>query len=156
MVFSGHKMMADTGIGMLILWRVLQKAWKCPIGGGGSINIVSEKGYEQAGIPDKWQPGTPHITGAVSVKLAIDMLSKITIEERQKYRELIQHTDARFQSLEKEKRIQLFHSDTPDALGIWSFIVPDKHGNDISEALDTHGICVRSGHHCCEPLHQDW
>lgn len=156
MVFSGHKMMADTGIGILILWRVLQKAWKCPIGGGGSINTVSEIGYEQAGIPDKWEPGTSHITGAVSLKLAIDMLSKITPEERQKHREFTQHIHSRFQILEEKKKIQLFHSNTPDALGIWSFIVPNKHGNDIAEALDKYSICVRSGHHCCEPLHTSW
>ena len=67
MVFSGHKMMADTGIGVLALWKVLQKAWDAPIGGGGAINFVSETTHEQAGIPEKWEPGTPHITGAVSL-----------------------------------------------------------------------------------------
>jgi selenocysteine lyase/cysteine desulfurase len=55
-------MIADTGIGVLALWKVLQKAWQAPIGGGGAINSVSEDGYEQAGIPERWEPGTPHIT----------------------------------------------------------------------------------------------
>lgn len=149
-------MMADTGISVLALWRVLQKAWKCPIGGGGAINFVSETGYEQAGIPEKWEPGTPHITGAMSLKLAIDMLSKITAEERQAHRGLILDINSRFQTLAQEKKIKLFHSDTLEAIGIWSFIVINKHSNDIAEALDKYGICVRSGHHCCEPLHTSW
>gem|GEM_PF-562633 len=48
MVFSGHKMMADTGIGILALWKVLQKSWESPISGGGAINFVSQDVYEQA------------------------------------------------------------------------------------------------------------
>lgn len=92
-------MMADTGIGVLALWRVLQKAWKCPIGGGGAINFVSETTHEQAGIPEKWQPGTPHITGAVSLKLAIEHLSHLSAEKHQKHRGLIEYTNTLFQSL---------------------------------------------------------
>jgi len=155
-VFSGHKIGADTGIGVLALWKVLQKAWKCPIGGGGAINFVSETTHEQAGIPEKWQPGTPHITGAVSLKLAIDFLSNIRPEKRQEHSNLIQYTNTHFQSLKEAGKIQLFHSDTPDALGIWSFCIPGKHGNDIAESLDEYGICIRSGHHCCQPLHTLW
>ena len=67
MVLSGHKMMADTGIGVLALWKVLQKAWQSPVSGGGAINFVHTDGHEQAGIPERWEPGTPHITGAVTL-----------------------------------------------------------------------------------------
>lgn len=156
MVFSGHKMMADTGIGVLALWRVLQKAWKCPIGGGWAINFVSETTHEQAGIPEKWQPGTPHITGAISMQYAIKHLDQVLTTQNKHYKNLITHTQSRFLDLEKKWAIRLFHSDTPEAIGIWSFIVINKHSNDIAEALDEYGICVRSGHHCCEPLHQSW
>lgn len=156
MVFSGHKMMADTGVGILALSKVHQKAWKCPIGGGGAINFVSETTHEQAGIPERWEPGTPHITGAISLHHAIEYLSHISTEEHEKHKKLIQHTQAQFQALEKQGIIKLFHSDTPAGLGIWSFIVHGKHNNDIAEALDMYGICVRWGHHCCDPLHQLW
>jgi len=156
MVFSGHKMMADTGIGVLILWRVLQKAWKCPIGGGGAINFVSETTHEQAGIPEKWQPGTPHITGAISMHYAIKHLDQVLTTIKKQHNKLITYTQSHFLDLEKKWIIRLFHSDTPEAIGIWSFIVIGKHSNDIAEALDEYGICVRSGHHCCEPLHQSW
>ena len=71
LVLSGHKMMADTGIGVLALWKVLQKSWQSPISGGGAINFVSIDGYEQAGIPERWEPGTPHITGAVTLDAAV-------------------------------------------------------------------------------------
>lgn len=99
MVFSGHKMMADTGIGVLALWKVLQKSWQSPISGGGAINVVSQNGYEQAGIPDRWEPGTPHITGAVTLGAAIEYLGKIDKEKRDNYREIIRLVNASFDSL---------------------------------------------------------
>ena len=101
MVLSGHKMMADTGIGILALWKVLQKSWQSPISGGGAINFVSTDGYEQAGIPERWEPGTPHITGAVTVDAAVQYLEKLDIKKRKNYRELITHIDASFENLEK-------------------------------------------------------
>lgn len=155
MVFSGHKMMADTGIGVLALWKVLQKAWDAPIGGGGAINFVSETTHEQAGIPEKWEPGTPHITGAVSLWAAINVLSDRDEDARTKHQKLIEYTNTCWQSFAPDK-VKVFHSDASNALGIWSFYIPDKHGNDIAEALSEHGICVRSGHHCCGPLHTSW
>lgn len=155
-VFSGHKIMADTWIGVLALWKVLQKAWQSPLGGGGAINFVTEKWYEQAGLPEKWEPGTPHITGAISLKHAINVLTNICPVRRQKYRELVCYTNNRFRSLEQQNILQLFHSDTPHALGIWSFALSNIHCHDIAESLDAYHICVRSGHHCCEPLHLSW
>lgn len=156
MVFSGHKMIADTGIGVLALSKMIQKAWKCPIGGGGAINFVSETTHEQAGIPERWEPGTPHITGAISLHYAIEHLSHIPRENHEEHKKLIQYTQSRFKSLEQKGIIRLFHSDTPVGLGIWSFVVIGKHNNDIADALDGYNICVRGGHHCCDPLHQLW
>lgn len=98
-VFSGHKMMADTGIGVLALWKVLQKAWQSPLSGGGAINYVSQERYEQAGIPDRWEPGTPHITGAVTLSAAIDYLEKMEIEKRENYRDCIHFVDNSFEKL---------------------------------------------------------
>lgn len=102
LVFSGHKMMADTGIGVLALWKVLQKAWKAPIGGGGAINFVSQDGYEQAGIPERWEPGTPHITGAVTLDAAVEYLEKIDAMKREKYTQLVELvTQSFFQLMSK-------------------------------------------------------
>lgn len=153
-VFSGHKMWADTGIGVLAMTRILQKKWICPLWGGGAINFVTEEYHEQAWIPEKWEPGTPHITGAVSMFYAIQIQSEIMNKNNVSHRELISFTQSQFLALEKKWIIRLFHSNTKKALGIWSFIVPDRHSNDLVESLDEFGICVRSGHHCCEPLHR--
>ena len=89
LVFSGHKMMADTGIGVLVLWKVLQKSWQSPISGGGAINFVSIEGYEQAGIPERWEPGTPHIIGAVTLSAAVKYLWEMDKSIREKYQENI-------------------------------------------------------------------
>ncbi|MBP7806146.1 aminotransferase class V-fold PLP-dependent enzyme [Candidatus Gracilibacteria bacterium] len=152
LVFSGHKMMADTGIGVLALWKVLQKSWQAPIGGGGAINSVSEDGYEQAGIPERWEPGTPHITGAVTLGAAIEYLETIDTTKREKYAQLVELVTQKFIQL-APKGVQVFHSNRAHSLGVWSFVIPGKHPNDIADMFSEEGICLRSGHHCCEPLH---
>ncbi len=153
MVFSGHKMMADTGIGVLALWKLLQKSWQAPIGGGGAINYVTLDGYQQSGIPERWEPGTPHITGAVTLTAAIKYLENMPSQMREDYKNLIQFVNEKFAALQ-EKGVRVFHSDAENALGVWSFSVEGKHVNDIADDFAGEGICVRSGHHCCQPLHE--
>lgn len=86
--------MADTGIGVLALWKLLQKSWQSPVSGGGAINIVSQESYEQAGIPDRWEPGTPHITGAVTLDAAISYLERLDSSKGENYRGLIAYVDS--------------------------------------------------------------
>jgi cysteine desulfurase / selenocysteine lyase len=152
LVFSGHKMMADTGIGILALRRELQKLWYAPFGGGGAIHFVSQDGYEQAGIPDRWEPGTPHITGAVTLGAAIAYLERNSSSQREKYVDLLRHVDTSFGEL-RQKWIQIFHSHTQKSLGIWSFVITWKHSTDVADIFSDEGICLRSWHHCCGPLH---
>lgn len=152
LVFSGHKMMADTGIWVLALCKVFQKAWQAPIGWWGAINQVSQEGYEQAWIPERWEPGTQHITGAITIGAAIACIEKITPEVRAHYRQCIDFIDRSFASLQW-KWLQIFHSPRADSIGVWSFIIPDRHPNDIVDIFAEKEICLRSGHHCCEPLH---
>jgi cysteine desulfurase / selenocysteine lyase len=152
MVLSGHKMMADTGIGVLALWKVLQKAWQSPVSGGGAINFVHTHAYEQAGIPERWEPGTPHITGAVTLWSAVKYLLKLTPEKRKNYSDLKNFIDTNFEKY-RQKWVQVFHSNTSFSLGVWSFSIPWKHPSDIADGFAEEGICLRSGHHCCEPLH---
>jgi len=152
MVFSGHKMMADTGIGILALWKVLQKSWESPISGGGAINFVSQDVYEQAWIPDRWEPGTPHITGAVSLSAAIDFISWISVQQKEHHKTLTSWVTESFETF-ISRGVRVFHSPLENSLGVWSFVIPNKHENDIADMFSDLGICVRSGHHCCEPLH---
>ncbi len=155
LVFSGHKIMADTGIGVLALWKVLQKAWQSPIGWGGAINRVSEAGYEQAGIPERWEPGTPHITGAVTLGAAINYLEKWSTVNKAHYQSIVHLVDSRFSNL-THKWITLYHSQAEKSLWVWSFVIRDKHSSDVADLLAEQWICVRPGHHCCEPLHISW
>lgn len=152
LVFSGHKMMADTGIGVLALWKVLQKAWQAPIGWGGAINFVSEDGYEQAGIPERWEPGTPHITGAITLDAAIHFLEENHLSFSKNYKELVELVNQKFATL-APRWVQVFHSNYSHSIGVWSFLIWDKHPNDIADMFSDEGICLRSGHHCCQPLH---
>ncbi|MBP6921281.1 aminotransferase class V-fold PLP-dependent enzyme [Candidatus Gracilibacteria bacterium] len=152
LVLSGHKMMADTGIGVLALWKVLQKAWQSPVGGGGAINFVHQDGSEQAGIPERWEPGTPHITGAVTLGAAVECLAKITPTQQKNYLDLLNFIDVGFEKY--GKGLQVFHSRRSDSIGVWSFFIPGKHPSDVVDVFSQVGICLRSGHHCCEPLHQ--
>ena len=152
LVFSWHKMMADTGIWVLALRRELQKSWQAPMGGGWAINFVSQEGYEQAGIPERWEPGTPHITGVVTLGAAINFLDKMDVTCRTRYRDLLTFVDDAFSKMH-DRWVTVFHSQYERVLGVWSFTVADKHPTDIADMLSEQGVCVRSGHHCCEPLH---
>jgi len=154
LVFSWHKMMADTGIGVLALCRDVQKSWQAPVGGGWAINFVSQEGYEQAGIPERWEPGTPHITGAITLGAAINFLENMDATRRKYYHELLTYVDDAFAKMH-DKWVIVFHSQHERVLGVWSFTVAWKHPTDIADMLSEHGVCVRSGHHCCDPFHTD-
>lgn len=69
-----------------------------------------------------------------------------------RYQKIITYTNNRFDQL-AAKNVAVFHSRGKGELGIWSFTLPKKHPNDVADAFAVAGICVRSGHHCCEPLH---
>ncbi len=155
LVFSGHKIGADTGIWVLALKKELQKSWQSPISGWGAINTVSETWFLQAGIPERWEPGTPHITGAVTLDYALQDISSLTEIQKNTYQKMVQDTTEKFQKLQ-EKWLQLFHSNAENSLGIWSFTLPWKHVNDVGDILNSHHIFVRTGHHCCEPLHNSF
>ena len=74
--FSGHKMCADTGIGILYAKKSWLKMLEPFFVGGGAINLVQEDDYEIAGLPDRWEPGTTHMTGIISLAAAIDFLQR--------------------------------------------------------------------------------
>ena len=77
MVFTGHKLMSDTGIGILYGKKSLLKVLTPAIGGGGAINWVREDGFAPSGLPSRFEPGTPHIIGAGSLLRAIEYIESI-------------------------------------------------------------------------------
>lgn len=151
--FTGHKMMSDTGIGVLWGRKDFLKILQPAIGGGGAINFVTETEYAPAGLPEKMEPGTPHIAGAVSLLAAIRYMQSIgsyeAIESAEK--PLIEAMLALFVKL-GDKVILYGPKDITDRIGVFSFSIPGKHPTDIADAFADAGICVRAGFHCAEPL----
>lgn len=159
-ILTGHKVWADTGIGVLWGKREFLKAMVPSIGGGGAINFVHTDGFEPAGLPFRFEPGTPNLTGAVSLLAAVEYFESIggysTLEAQE-------GPLVKFALEEFAKRKEWIRLIGPDAetlnngmarAGVFSFVVQGQHSNDVADALATLDICVRAGHHCTEPFHR--
>ncbi len=154
-VATGHKVMSDTGIGFFYGRKDLLKIMKPAFCGGGAINSVTRDGYEAAGLPHRFEPGTPHIVGARSLLASLEYIESIGgFGAIGKYeRELTEYALEQFAQLPSS--IRLLGSKNPEnRLGVFSFVLEDKHPRDIADALAEAGIAVRAGHHCTDPLHQ--
>lgn len=150
--FTGHKIFADSGIG--ILWgkqKFLE--WLTPsFSGGGSINEVCMGSFSSAWLPDKFEPGTPNVTGAVSLLKAFEYIDQIGWYEyiERKEEELCGYF---LSKLEKYPQIQLIgNTKSKKRVGVFSFFIPGHHSDDIAEYLAENGIAVRSWKHCAHPL----
>ena len=151
--FTGHKMYSDTGIGVLYGRRDLMRALAPALGGGGAINWVREDAYMPAGLPYRYEPGTPHIIGAVSLLRAIEYIESIggyaTIMDRE--RTLMERMLRGFAEMGDDVRL-IGSTDIMHRAGVFSFELPRVHATDVAEFLAHRDICVRSGLHCAEPL----
>lgn len=153
-VATGHKVMSDTGIGFFYGRKELLQKMDPAFCGGGAINSVTTDGYTPAGLPFRHEPWTPHIAGAVSLLAALDYIDSIGgYEVVEKYeKELTEYALGQFAQLPES--IRLIGSKNPEnRLGVFSFVFENYHPNDVAELLADAGICVRSGHHCTDPLH---
>lgn len=149
--FSGHKMCGPTGIGVLYGKSELLESMPPFLGGGGMINQVTTSGFTCAGLPDKFEAGTPPIAEAVGLSAAVDYLTKIGLSELHAYEsELGGYADARLRQLDGVKVVGPV---ADRKAGIVSFVVEGVHAHDLSQNLDRFGIAVRAGHHCTMPLH---
>jgi SufS family cysteine desulfurase len=151
--FTGHKMFAETGLGILYGRESLLRDMRPAFGGGGAINWVSEEGFEAAGLPYRHEPGTPHIQGAASLDAAIRYIESIggreTMEEIKTG--LVAHALRRVETFDHP--IELLGPSTVEGrVGILSHVIPDVHIADVAEYLGERNICVRAGLHCAEPL----
>lgn len=148
-VFSGHKMYGPTGIGILYGksdWLNKMPPYQT---GGGMIKRVSFNSTEFAELPAKFEPGTPHIAGAVGLHAAVNFLQQIDFSELVRHEKNL--TDYTLQTLQQIPEVQLLPAPKLRA-GIVSFTLANAHPHDIATILNNDGIAVRAGHHCAMPL----
>jgi cysteine desulfurase/selenocysteine lyase len=126
--------------------------------GGGAIDSVSMTGYVPAGLPYRYEPGTPHIVGAASVLAALQYIQYVggysTIAAYEDT--LVQYMCERIRtsSMYQSGDMVLIGSVSPQArIGVFSFHFPRYHVADIADTLAEDDICVRTGRHCTDPLH---
>lgn len=149
--FSGHKLYGPTGIGVLYGKRHLLEAMPPYQGGGDMIEQVTFEKTTYASLPNKFEAGTPHIAGAVGLAAAIEWLQGIGFERIAAHEQaLLRHATARLGAI-PGLAIKGTAAHKASVLS-WILVEPPIGTLDIGMQLDLHGICIRTGHHCCQPL----
>ena len=151
MVFSGHKMLGPTGIGVLWGRRELLEAMPPFLTGGSMIEIVRMEGSTFAPPPQRFEAGSPVTAQAVGLGAAVDYLTGIGMEAVQAHEHaLTAHALATIGSLD---RVRIVGPTSAEARGgAVSFTVDGLHPHDVGQVLDDLGIAVRVGHHCAWPV----
>lgn len=148
-VFSGHKIYAETGIGVLYGKHELLEQMPPYQGGGDMIKSVSFAKTEYADLPLKFEAGTPNYMGAVSLGEAIKYINQIDLENIQTYEtELANYAEEKLDTVENLEKIGTAAKKT----GVVSFQLGNIHPYDAGMILDKLGIAVRTGTHCAEPV----
>jgi cysteine desulfurase / selenocysteine lyase len=147
--FSGHKMLGPTGTG--VLW-MKEPCLEPFILGGGMVETVTESGYTAAEGYQKYEAGTPNISGGIGLGAAVDYLSNIGMDTIRNHEERL--TARLVGGLRKISSVHLYAAEPPvDRIGVVSFTVDGFHPHEVAQQLDESAeILVRSGHHCCQPL----
>lgn len=147
--FSGHKMYAPTGIGVLWGREELLDAMIPWQGGGEMINYVTFESTEYAGLPAKFEAGTPNIAGAIGLGAAIDYLKNLDLDAIAAYEAyLLEYATNALRSIGGYNLIGTAKEKVP----VLSFVHGKIHAHDIGTILDSSGIAIRSGHHCAMPV----
>lgn len=149
--FSGHKMLGPTGIGVLYGKRHLLSRMRPFLYGGGMISKVTLDDTTFQEPPERFEAGTPDISGAIGLAAAIDYLEKIGIENIRKHDEEL--TKYAIAELKKIQGVSIYGpSAVKDRSAVISFNIKGIHPHDVAEILDSHGVAVRAGNHCAMPL----
>lgn len=149
--FSGHKLLAPMGIGVLYGKEELLEKMPPFLSGGEMIDSVTRTSAVYAELPHKFEAGTVNAAGAAGLKAAIDYIEKVGFDyigERE-----IALTSRAIEKMKKIPHVNIIGSENADEhTGIVTFTIDNVHPHDISEILATDGIAVRAGHHCAQPL----
>lgn len=146
---SAHKMFGPTGMGILYGKAALLEKMNPYQGGGEMIKEVSFEGTTYNDLPYKFEAGTPNIAGGIAIGAAVDYMNTLGHEAIAAYEhELLQYAT---EALLKIDGLRIVGTAANKA-SVISFLVDDIHPYDIGTLLDTMGIAIRTGHHCCQPL----
>ncbi|GAA0133609.1 cysteine desulfurase SufS [Paenibacillus sp. YSY-4.3] len=147
--FSGHKMCAPTGIGVLYGKKRLLEAMEPIEYGGEMIDDVGMFESTWKELPYKFEGGTPIIAGAVGLAAAIDFLEEIGLDEIHRH-----ETKLAAYSIQRLSEIDgiTIYGPREREVGLITFNLDDVHPHDVATVLDASGIAIRAGHHCCQPL----
>jgi cysteine desulfurase/selenocysteine lyase len=153
LAFSAHKMCGPTGIGVLWGREDLLESMPAFLGGGEMIRDVRLDGWTPNEIPWRFEAGTPPIAEAIGLSAAVDYLTDLGMEAVREH-EVALTTHALATLTERHgDDIRIFGPTDPnDRGGVLSFTYRDIHPHDLSQVLDSSGVCIRAGHHCARPL----
>ncbi len=149
--FSGHKMFAPTGSGLIYGKAELLEKMNPFQGGGDMIKSVTFEKTTYAGLPNKFEAGTPAIASQIGLGAAIDYLNSIDRGQAERHeQELVRYCTERLKAIEGVRIIGTASA----KCSVVSFVIDDIHPHDIGTILDQEGIAVRAGHHCAQPVMQ--
>lgn len=151
LVFSGHKMLAPLGIGVLYGKREILNKMTPFLMGGDMIEYVYEQETTFAPLPNKFEAGTQNVEGVIGLGAAIDYIENLGYDKIQE----IEHEVILYARQELSKLDYLTLYTTPNEenhSSVISFNIKGVHPHDVASILDSEGVCVRSGNHCAQPL----
>ena len=149
--FSGHKMFAPTGVGVLYGREAILDEMPPYQGGGDMILEVSFDGTTYNELPYKFEAGTPNISGVIGLGAAVDYLQSVGMDEIACHEEkLLAYMMDQLRSIDGMRLI----GTADDKASVQSFLLDDIHPHDLGTILDHQGIAVRTGHHCAMPVMQ--
>ena len=151
LVFSGHKMFAPLGIGVLYGKREMLNKMSPFLMGGDMIEYVYEQDTTFAPLPNKFEAGTQNVEGVIGLGAAIDYIEKIGYEKIQEVENSV--TNYAIEELSKLDFIKLYVTkNSKNHSSVISFNINGVHPHDVASISDSNGVCVRSGNHCAQPL----
>jgi len=157
LVGSSHKLCGPTGMGFLWAREDLLEAMPPFLGGGEMIQDVFLDHSTWAELPHKFEAGTPAIGEAIGMGAAIRYLQDLGLTSIQDWEaQLTRHLFSRLEAIDGVRILGPTPDQQPDRGALATFLVDGLHANDLAAMLDLSGICIRSGHHCCQPLHRHY
>ncbi|MDQ3869106.1 MAG: aminotransferase class V-fold PLP-dependent enzyme, partial [Thermoproteota archaeon] len=151
LVFSAHKMLGPTGVGVLYVKKEILDKMKPFIGGGDMIKEVHKHGTIYNDLPYRFEGGTPNIADVIGFGSAIDYLSKVGMDKVRQHE--IDITSYAIKAVTDVKGITIYGPSNPNHRGgVVSFNISDIHPHDLATIMNEQGVAIRSGHHCAQIL----